>query len=184
MGLHRKINWSFVLLYFVVILCSSFSNHENILYKNILKKVKKEISKVFVLEDFELNPVQIQPINELTADFSGNRLLEISSNDIKLGYAYVGTAPSKTETFEYLVLFDNQFVIKKAKVLLYRESWGGEIGSKRWLKQFLLKGTNHKFIYRQNISAISGATISVKSMTNAVNELLSSLNFLIQNKII
>jgi len=52
------------------------------------------------------------------------------------------------------------------------------------LKQFLLKGTNHKFIYRQNISAISGATISVKSMTNAVNELLSSLNFLIQNKII
>lgn len=94
--------------------------------------------------------------------------------------AYLGFA----ETFEYLVLFDNQFVIKKAKVLLYRESWGGEIGSKRWLKQFLLKGTNHKFIYRQNISAISGATISVKSMTNAVNELLSSLNFLIQNKII
>lgn len=149
------------MLYFVVILCSSFSNHENVLYKNILKKVKKEISKVFVLEDFELNPVQIQPIKELTADFSGNRLLEISSNDIKLGYAYVGTAPSKTETFEYLVLFDNQFVIKKAKVLLYRESWGGEIGSKRWLKQFLLKGTNHKFIYRQNISAISGDRKSV-----------------------
>ena len=72
MGLHRKINWSFVLLYFVVILCSSFSNYENVLYKNILKKVKKEISKVFVLEDFELNPVQIQPNKELTSDFSGN----------------------------------------------------------------------------------------------------------------
>jgi len=125
MGLHRKINWSFVLLYFVVILCSSFSNHENVLYKNILKKVKKEISKVFVLEDFELNPVQIKPINKLTADFSGNRLLEISSNDIKLGYAYVGTAPSKTETFEYLVLFDNQFVIKKAKVFYIEKA--GEV---------------------------------------------------------
>ena len=106
------------MLYFVVLLCSSFSNHENILYKNILKKVKKEISKVFVLEDFELSPVQIQPNEELIADFSGNRLLEISSNDTKLGYAYIGTAPSKTETFEYLVLFDNQFIIKKAKVLI------------------------------------------------------------------
>ena len=180
MGLHRKINWSFVLLYFVVILCSSFSNHENVLYKNILKKVKKEISKVFVLEDFELNPVQIQPINELTADFSGNRLLEISSNDIKLGYAYVGTAPSKTETFEYLVLFDNQFVIKKAKVLLYRESWGGEIGSKRWLRQFDGASADSSLKYGSDVIGISGATISARSMTNAVNSILLNLSKLPQ----
>ena len=83
-----------------------------------------------------------------------------------------------------MVLFDNNFIIKKAKVLLYRESWGGEIGSNRWLKQFVQKDTTHEFKYRENISAISGATISVKSMTNAINQLLSSLSFLIQKKIL
>ncbi len=50
MELLRKINWSFVLLCFVVMLCSSFTNS-----KSILKKVKKEISKVFVIEDFDLS---------------------------------------------------------------------------------------------------------------------------------
>jgi Na+-translocating ferredoxin:NAD+ oxidoreductase RnfG subunit len=179
MELLRKINWSFVLLCFVVILCSSFTNS-----KSILKKVKKEISKVFVIEDFDLDPVIIEQNKNLFSDFSNNRLLKISIENKLLGYAYLGTAPSKTETFEYLVLFDNNFIIKKAKVLLYRESWGGEIGSNRWLKQFVQKDTTHEFKYRENISAISGATISVKSMTNAINQLLSSLSFLIQKKIL
>jgi Na+-translocating ferredoxin:NAD+ oxidoreductase RnfG subunit len=101
-----------------------------------------------------------------------------------LGYAYVGTAPSKIETFEYLVLFNNEFIIKKSKVLIYREDWGSEIGSTRWLRQFNNKSIQDKFIYRENISAISGATISVKSMTNAINQLLSSLNLLIDKKIL
>jgi major membrane immunogen (membrane-anchored lipoprotein) len=58
---------------------------------------------------------------------------------------------------------------------VYREDYGSEIGSKRWLKQFLNKTPEDRFVYRQNIAAISGATISVKSMTNAMNNLMISL---------
>ena len=92
-----------------------------------------------------------------------------------LGYAFLGTAPSKTDTFEYLVLFDPDLIIKKVNVLVYREDYGGEIGSNRWLKQFIGIPKNTNLIVGKNVAAISGATISVYSMTNAINQLLIDL---------
>ncbi|MGY8946099.1 MAG: FMN-binding protein [Flavobacteriales bacterium] len=171
----------FFCLAFILLTLSSFRVPNKI---QILKKVKKEISKTFSIDSFLLEPIKIENDSDLTVDFSKNRFLKIISNDFLIGYAYIGNAPSKTETFEYLVLFNNDFIIKKSKVLIYREDWGSEIGSNRWLKQFIDKSLNDKFIYRENISAISGATISVKSMTNALNQLLSSLNILIKKKIL
>jgi len=68
------------------------------------------------------------------------------------------------------------------KVLIYREDYGGEIGSKRWLKQFVGKSLNDELNVGQNIKAISGATISVNAMTTAVNNVLKSVKILIEHK--
>jgi len=111
-----------------------------------------------------------------SSDFSQGRLFKISSEDTFLGYGYLGNAPSKTATYDYLILFDENFVITKSKVLIYREEYGGEISSARWLKQFT--GTvigEDTLVYNDDIIPISGATISVQSMTLAINNLLSSL---------
>ena len=43
--------------------------------------------------------------------------------------------------------------------MVYREDYGGEISSKRWLSQFNNSNLNSRFEYGDNISAISGATI-------------------------
>ena len=67
-------------------------------------------------------------------------------------------------------------IIKKVNVLVYREDYGGEIGSNRWLKQFVGKARTTELVVGKNIAAISGATISVYSMTNAVNQLLYEMN--------
>jgi Na+-translocating ferredoxin:NAD+ oxidoreductase RnfG subunit len=101
-----------------------------------------------------------------------------------LGYAYVATALSKTDEFDYLVLFDKDLIIVKSKVLVYREDYGGEIGSKRWLKQFIGKSKDDELKYGDNIAAISGATISVRSMTLAINKLLKSIKILHNKNII
>jgi len=66
----------------------------------------------------------------------------------------------------------------KSKVLVYREDYGGEIGSKRWLKQFIGKTHGDSLIYGDNIVAIAGATISVRSMTQAINDVLASIKIL------
>jgi Na+-translocating ferredoxin:NAD+ oxidoreductase RnfG subunit len=154
--------------------------------KNLQKKVDKEIKIAFDLEVFSLESVQIsETLNaQLKAKISDKNFYKIISDNNLLGYAFVDKAPSKTDQFDYLILFDKDLIIKKAKVLIYREDYGGEIGSKRWLKQFIGKTTNDELIYKKDIIAISGATISANSMTVAVNNLLQTITVLHHNKII
>lgn len=143
------------------------------LAKRIENRVKKEVKKSFNIEAFDLVETQISiPASPFLL---GQSMKAIQVNDELLGYAFLGTAPSKTDTFEYLILFDENFIIKKASVLIYREDYGGEIASKRWLSQFVNKQQSNAFVFGNNISAISGATISVQSMTASVNHVFSAL---------
>ena len=136
----------------------------------LLKKATKLIEKTYAVDDLHLEYKEFQT-NSVVGDF----YKIIDSNQL-LGYAFIGTAPSKTDTFEYLVVFDLSLIIKKVNVLVYREDYGGEIGSNRWLRQFVGKARSTDLAVGKNIAAISGATISVYSMTNAVNQLLNEMN--------
>ena len=154
--------------------------------KHLQKKVDKEIKTIFNIEAFSFNEITISSdvAKELPATFGKDNLFSIKVEDRLLGYAYVAKAPSKTDQFDYLVLLDPELIVLKAKVLIYREDYGGEIGSKRWLKQFIGKTQEDELRYNDTIMAISGATISVRSMTNAMNNLLASLKILHQKEIL
>lgn len=154
--------------------------------KNLQKKVNEEIKDTFEVEDLRFNSKVIdgEVAHTLPSNFGDDNFFEIKSSEQLIGYAYISKAPSKTAQFDYLILLDNNLTILKAKVLVYREDYGGEIGSKRWLKQFIGKNQNDELKYQDNIVAISGATISVRSMTNAVNDLLKSLKILHSKQIL
>lgn len=83
---------------------------------------------------------------------------------------YIGFSPSKFDNFDFMVLLDKSNKVKLVRVLVYRENYGSEIGSKRWLKQFI--GMTEP---KQFVDAISGATISVNSMKYSVNKLINKL---------
>lgn len=154
--------------------------------KKIEKKMDKVISTYFETEKFskELVVIETSLDAEVPADFKENLFAVKNANGL-MGYVYIGNAPSKTATFDYLILFDTDFIVMKSKVLIYREEYGGEIGSKRWLKQFIGTSTTSETLTpTKNISAISGATISVRSMTNAVNDVLKSIGILKERKVI
>ncbi|WP_027136863.1 FMN-binding protein [Gaetbulibacter saemankumensis] len=153
---------------------------------NIQKKIDKEITKTFEIEDFSFTEFKIPNAiaSKVKSKFNNDNLFKIEVENKLVGYAYVSQAPSKTALFDYLVLLDTDLVVKKSKVLVYREEYGGEIGSARWLKQFIGKNQDDSLKYGENIMAISGATISVRSMTNAMNDLLQSLKVLHSNNII
>jgi Na+-translocating ferredoxin:NAD+ oxidoreductase RnfG subunit len=174
-----KIKHAFLLLISFVLMSSG-------LPKYIQKKVDKEIRAVYQIEDFELSPIVISSeiTKTLPSTFDANNFFRIKTEQRDLGYAYLAKAPSKTDEFDYLVLFDKDLIIVKSKVLIYREDYGGEIGSRRWLKQFIGKSQNDELKYGDNIAAISGATISVRSMTYAINNLLRSLKILQDKNII
>ena len=166
---------------FIAVMLMSFN-----LTKKIEKKVRKQIKKTFDVEQFQLVPLSVEDSVKklLSTSISREKLFKIESNQELIGYAYVDKAPSKTDEFDYLILLDKNLIIAKTKVLIYREDYGGEIGSKRWLKQFIGKNSSDKLKYRKDIMAISGATISANSMTVAVNQFLQNLAVLHQNKVL
>lgn len=169
----------YILLFTAIILFTG-------LPKNIEKKVFKEIENTFEMEDFEIIGVSIDPAisKTLPSKFGKDNLFKIISNKIFYGYAYVSQAASKTALFDYLVLLDKDLVVVKTKVLIYREEYGGEIGSKRWLKQFIGKTQDDNLKYEQDIIAISGATISVRSFTESINNFLKSIQILHKRNIL
>ena len=170
-----------ILIITATFVCLSFG-----LPNNIQKKVDKEIKSVFDIESFKFTSVEI-PLNvakTLPSKFGPDNLFKIEAEKKLLGYAYVSQAPSKTAQYDYLVLLDKDLIVLKTKVLIYREEYGGEIGSTRWLKQFIGKKEGDELTYGDNIVAISGATISVRSMTSAMNNLLESLKILHSKQIL
>jgi len=171
--------FSIVVLFLVL---SSFSTQEK-----IKEKADREIEKFYNIETFstEIISISVEVNTKMASEFREDNFFKILSRGNFLGYAYIGNAPSKTATFDYLVLFNENFIITKSKVLVYREEYGGEIGSRRWLKQFDgASPASHELKYNQDIIPISGATISVHSMTKAMNNLLQSIGYLRKNSLI
>jgi Na+-translocating ferredoxin:NAD+ oxidoreductase RnfG subunit len=149
----------------------------NSIPKNYQKKIDKEIHAIFEIASYNKIPVELDQeiLGKMTKSFNAEGFFKIIKEEVELGYFYFGHAPSKADEFDYVVIFDQNLIIKKIKILAYREDYGGEISSKRWLRQFDGIQTGTALQYGKDIKGISGATISARSMTAAVNELLSNI---------
>ena len=151
--------------------------------KSLDKKVDKEVKDVFEVGSYSFNTVAISSElkSKLPSKITDENMFQIRSKETLLGYVYLDKAPSKTAQFDYLVIFDKDLKIARTKVLTYREEYGGEIGSRRWLSQFVGKSDSNSL---DDIAAISGATISVRSMKNAIHNILDSVGILHMKNII
>lgn len=137
--------------FILILLLLTFSN-------NTEKRAHKTLFK-FYGEEIVLLKTKINVPNGTLYEVAG-----------KTDKVYIGYSPSKFDDFDFMVLLDCNNKVKLVSVLIYRENYGGEIGSKRWLKQFI--GMTEPKNY---VDAISGATISVNSMKYSINKLIKSL---------
>ncbi len=153
---------------------------------NIEKKVIREVERTFEVKDFKMEAIAVPAaINkELPVKITADNLFKLVDGSSEIGYAFVEKAPSKTASFDYLVLLDMDLKVIHSKVLIYREEYGGEIGSTRWLKQFLGKTGKDRVSPDTNIDAIAGATISVRSMTRSMDKFLQTLGILHARKVL
>jgi len=148
--------------------------------KRIEAMISKEIKAVFEIDTYtkELITIPLEVNSTLPLEITDTNFFKVVSNNNKLGYYYFGQAYGKADYFDFIVIFDNDLLISKIKILVYREDHGGEVGSRRWLKQFIGTTANTQLKYQEDIAAISGATISAKSITNQVNKLLKTVHIL------
>lgn len=121
---------------------------------------------------------------ELSKSLKNDMVYMVDEEECLKGYAYVGFAPSKEREFDYVLIFNPDHTIKQAKVLIYRETFGREIDSPRWLDQFIGMSPKSTFKFGEDIDAISGATISARSMTRAVQNALINMGALVKNNLL
>jgi len=166
-------------IFIIVFVLSSFTSS-----KRVDALIKKEITSVLNIETFETAPLIISAeINEvLPIQITDDNFFTVIHDNSVIGYYYYGQAFGKTDYFDFIVIFDKELIVSKVKVVTYREDHGGEVGSKRWLKQFIGTSREQDLKYQHDIAGISGATISVKSMMNEVNKLLKTVNVLVNKQ--
>lgn len=146
------------------------------LYHQHHKKTDKVLSRIWEDQVIEINP---QNSNGM---ISGELHTVVNLESELLGYLIFNTAPSKVDFFTYLTVFSTEGSIIQVSILEYRENYGGEIASKRFLKQYIGKKAEHNTKFSDKIAGISGATLSVNSLNHALQkdtrELITYLNTL------
>jgi hypothetical protein len=144
-------------------------------------KMQKHLGKIFGTS------IQITEIELADSIAINHQIFKLNHSDSIVGYSIITRAlgcqiggcdkPSTDsiafEQFYFMTAFDAQKNIKKVRVLEYTSDHGYQIANKGWLKQF---EKEQKFEVGKNIDGISGATISVKSITKEVNYQISLLS--------
>jgi hypothetical protein len=93
-----------------------------------------------------------------------------------LGYAMIGEELGKFRPITSMTVVGPDGKVKDVRVLVYRESRGSDVRRKRFLYQYLGKGREDPIQINQDITSISGATISVRSMNAQVRKALNVIH--------
>ena len=100
-------------------------------------------------------------------------LLEYLSSILIIAFAFLDNVLGKSMPITFIVLLNVKGEIINANVIKYREAYGGEVASKIWLSQFIGLNSHSSYKLNQDIDGISGATISVNSLSKGINKITS-----------
>jgi len=103
-------------------------------------------------------------------------VLRVSRNDSLLGFAVVNNVIGKDQPITFLVAIGPDDHLKDIDILAYREPYGGEVAYEPWRKQFRGKTAADSLRVGKEIRSISGATISVRSVTAGVKAAVANLS--------
>jgi len=164
------------------------------IYEKYERKITKVITKEFRSPDFIIEQILI---SDSLNENQNIQIFTISREDSILGYLCVNNATAcrvggcpvysrdthsgNYELFSFAVFYDFSLQVKQVKILEYAPEYGYEITSSRWLRQF----TGNKdcnIQYEEDVDAISGATISARSLIDNVNEVCEILHEIISGK--
>ena len=106
----------------------------------------------------------------------------ILQGDTTIAYAFLDNVIGKSMPITFMVILNIDGDIINANVIKYREAYGSEVGNKGWLRQFLNLNNNSGYNIGKEIDGISGATISVKSMSKGIQK-IAAVYPIIQNQL-
>lgn len=87
-----------------------------------------------------------------------------TSGDKIDGYALFDDQIGQHEPISFATFFDVQGRVTRVEIVAYREAYGDGIRDERFRKQFVGRSARSSFRHGEDIDAVSGATISSRSM--------------------
>ena len=96
---------------------------------------------------------------------------KIQMSDSTYNYAILDNVKGKSMPITFLTIFNSNKQLTNTSIIKYREAYGGEVGSRSWLNQFINYSDTSKYKIGNGISGISGATISVHSVSKGIHKL-------------
>lgn len=125
--------------------------------------------------DIELNSEQIRSIESSSGTRVSNKKLK-ASKTADGGWFILDSVIGKHENIDIAVALTKDGKVKGIEILTYRETYGHQVRGPKWLAQFF--GKDHTEILKldKQIKNISGATLSCRHITDAVNRLTHTWN--------
>lgn len=98
-------------------------------------------------------------------------IYKIFQNDRLKNIVIVDNVYGKSMPITFMVIYDLNCKINYSGIIKYREQYGGGVKSEDWNEQFEGKDSKSGYEVGKDISAISGATISVNSIARGIKKL-------------
>lgn len=103
---------------------------------------------------------------------------EVFESGQRVGTAIVSDEQGKYRPIMYMAGVDTTLRVVDVRVLIYRESRGGEVRHTRFLKQYRGKSLENPIRINRDIVNITGATISVNALNAGVRKALAMVALL------
>jgi len=95
----------------------------------------------------------------------------ISIKDSAIAFGFLDNVIGKSMPITFFVLLDVEGNIISTNIIKYREPYGGAVSNENWNEQFSGKNSSSDFTVGRSVNGISGATISVNSVTKGIRKI-------------
>ena len=96
------------------------------------------------------------------------------------GAMVIGNEIGRSYLISFLVVINTDGTVKDVEVMVYREPHGWEVRFESFMSQFFGRGASDPF---DNINNITGATLSVRSMTKGVKKAVAEFQVIYKDKV-
>jgi Na+-translocating ferredoxin:NAD+ oxidoreductase RnfG subunit len=140
-------------------------------------------SNQFTPDHIEFTPTQVRAIESASAqkvEVRGQQIWKAMKGNQLQGYFIIDYVIGKHLVIDYAVALNPDKSVRQVEILQYRESYGGEIRSADWRKQFVGKTAQSSLNLNSDITNIGGATLSCRHVTEGIKRVLATCDICVQ----
>ncbi len=104
----------------------------------------------------------------------------LSDDGQPIGALIIGNEIGRSYPITFMVLLNIDGTVKDVEIMVYREPHGWEVRFESFLSQFFGRGAGNLF---DDINSITGATLSVRSMTKGVKKAVAEYQVIFLDKV-